>query len=1197
MRLRNADRAARSSDRRNNVVSWISEIKDTSNVTVRKKRGRRAPPSSKRLRDKKVDKEIDSDDADTDEGQVGKNQSVVPSEGHVDVRTGTGLQKTGQSGNSSDGPSSASEEQDHSINSKDILQKGGSETSKKVSGRLTRSRKGASHLEQEDADEDDSHAQAAVVNKGVDDERSSGETKDDVSDARVNTTSSDDKSSEEVEDVKVCDICGDVGEEEKLAVCSRCNDGAEHTYCMRVMMEDVPESEWLCEDCETAVESEKEKKLEKSQVKVGTSKCQSFEGEVNKPAIAAKSKSSSDIELEAENVGNKELDTADKGNDTVKNRMEEDAPITSSSRDTISEIGGTYMGAESRKRMPSSRESSFVHDADKGKQPSQVGTLLVSNATKNQAPQPRGQLTKSTSFNNSKVPKVKQLLNEPQKPKSLKESWSSIIKKEGGPISMTTKSATFKKPKPCEPANKAKSPAEELRVVNQLVSQNVTNDQCSSILGTPSTTAPMVAPVISKPDTIAQPLATGNNTADSNNLGTAHLQGGKSYTGELKKPPLAKVPGSTILPNAERSSGGILGPCAQRKVIQSSDPSHRDTKIKDPAGFRQGASGGNRTIRCQRCNEAGHLTQFCSVDKLRVSAVKPLSERNLKDASAKRNRTSETSTSAATEKVASKPGNQPEQILNSSYQNLIYGPKDVLPASFSHVKKPSPLSAQGISADNGRTMPCDRRDESPQAFSTGDEPVASTVPELDWIWQGGFELQRTGRSPELCDGFQAHLSCSASQLVLEVAKKFPSKVQLEELPRQSSWPRQFQENGPTFDNVGLFFFARDIQSYENHYSKLVENMLKNDLVLRGSVDAVELLIFPSNILSKNFQRWNMFYFLWGVFRVSRKDCSNLPSDVSTSRLEPNFNEDLRAADPSTSVLSSLSFSKDRNSFAEQDTSLLKPANCLPSLESNHEVCMNGENSMNQPVSGRALDDRLDSTNSNGATDQKPDVKTPDTFAGNVGERDFDVNTVAVACSVSTHQEEPGKENKTIDLNDAEDLMDIDHVNTSEICTGSQASGGARKRNFEMANGAAEVEQVLEHKKIVPTNSGLSESTNNGRLSSKVHPLAASSADDGTSNKSMAGTSSSDRKCVFPLDLNAVDNAVSENIVNIPSSNDEESLESVPSKDGEKQATSITGPLSLSLAFPSRKEQASKPQSEPQGPFPERNNTSSIWSQQ
>ena len=31
-------------------------------------------------------------------------------------------------------------------------------------------------------------------------------------------------------------------------------------------------------------------------------------------------------------------------------------------------------------------------------------------------------------------------------------------------------------------------------------------------------------------------------------------------------------------------------------------------------------------------------------------------------------------------------------------------------------------------------------------------------------------------------------------------------------------------------------------------------MLKNDLVLRGSVGTVELLIFPSNILSRNLQR-------------------------------------------------------------------------------------------------------------------------------------------------------------------------------------------------------------------------------------------------------------------------------------------------------------------------------------------------------
>jgi hypothetical protein len=135
---------------------------------------------------------------------------------------------------------------------------------------------------------------------------------------------------------------------------------------------------------------------------------------------------------------------------------------------------------------------------------------------------------------------VKQLLNEvPQKPQSFKDAWFPIIKKEG-PINMTTKSATFKKPKPCEPANKAKSSmlstAEEPRLVNQLVSQNATNDQCSSVLGTPSTTVQMVAPVISQTDTTAQLLDTGNNTADSNNLGTTHLQGGKSCIGKLLSP-------------------------------------------------------------------------------------------------------------------------------------------------------------------------------------------------------------------------------------------------------------------------------------------------------------------------------------------------------------------------------------------------------------------------------------------------------------------------------------------------------------------------------------------------------------------------------------------------------------------------------------------------------------------------------------
>lgn len=72
-------------------------------------------------------------------------------------------------------------------------------------------------------------------------------------------------------------------------------------------------------------------------------------------------------------------------------------------------------------------------------------------------------------------------------------------------------------------------------------------------------------------------------------------------------------------------------------------------------------------------------------------------------------------------------------------------------------------------------------------------------------------MKRSGRLPEICDGFQAHLSTRASPKVPEVVTKFPDKVQLEEVTRLSSWPLQFQEKSPTEENIALFFFAKDVK--------------------------------------------------------------------------------------------------------------------------------------------------------------------------------------------------------------------------------------------------------------------------------------------------------------------------------------------------------------------------------------------------
>ena len=54
-------------------------------------------------------------------------------------------------------------------------------------------------------------------------------------------------------DVIMRDICGDVGYEHLLAICSRCEDDVEHTYCMKNIIGQVPKHDWLCEECKLSM--------------------------------------------------------------------------------------------------------------------------------------------------------------------------------------------------------------------------------------------------------------------------------------------------------------------------------------------------------------------------------------------------------------------------------------------------------------------------------------------------------------------------------------------------------------------------------------------------------------------------------------------------------------------------------------------------------------------------------------------------------------------------------------------------------------------------------------------------------------------------------------------------------------------------------------------------------------------------------
>lgn len=99
---------------------------------------------------------------------------------------------------------------------------------------------------------------------------------------------------------------------------------------------------------------------------------------------------------------------------------------------------------------------------------------------------PAGPLSKSISFNSSKIPKVKQLLTDVHlKAKHSKEPSSSIMK-QLGPKSTLTMSSSLKKSNFCDPTHKVKTllkpNSEETRVLYPLKRQNVNNNRGSSMV-------------------------------------------------------------------------------------------------------------------------------------------------------------------------------------------------------------------------------------------------------------------------------------------------------------------------------------------------------------------------------------------------------------------------------------------------------------------------------------------------------------------------------------------------------------------------------------------------------------------------------------------------------------------------------------------------------------------------------------------
>ncbi|XP_022718629.1 uncharacterized protein LOC111276921 isoform X2 [Durio zibethinus] len=710
-------------------------------------------------------------------------------------------------------------------------------------------------------------------------------------------------------DVKVCDICGDAGREDLLAICSKCSDGAEHTYCMQEMLQKVPEGYWLCEECKLSEESESQKQ-----------------------GLDTEGKKASKLSSSKQSLGKRYAENLE-GALALKRQAVE-----------------TNMGSPkslSPGRVSSlSREGSFKN-LDKGKvRPSPQ--ISLGNRSGNDMPEtvcsptsgtrlqtPKGTLLKSSSFNplNSK-PKVK-LVDEVvlQKQKSAREHASLDSREE--PARMMGKAISFKstnsgrlytgesKFKMLSTKYPHVQDRKGLKQVNERMSLERKNflklDRSNSTVSVPKVDQKLTP----RADTISHSSA-------SNNRETKVVQSdGKPCTLSRSTSSLARVENAVTSAVGVSSANGCIS--SEQKLNQVSpkeEPSSSSswTAERQPSNFNGVMSDGlsrsldstnqseksressvsrlSKSVPCLKCKEMGHTAEYCSVsqtsgadlsaprtsregihkgNKLKAAIeaairLRPgICERTSQDPSSVSNKAKNMISVEGTHEGQSNLHNQASlgnrKLLNSHSTGAVSLVSSVGNLSMRDIFAP-PLAAEAVSAVS----------------------KISAIPEHEYIWQGAFEVHKCGKPPEFCSGIQAHLSTIASPKVLEVVNTFPHKVSLNEVPRLSTWPTHFHDSGPKEDNVALYFFAKDLESYEN-YKVLLDNLIKNDLALKGAFEGVELLIFPSSQLPENCQRWNTLLFLWGVFKGRRANSSNSSKnacipDASMVHLEREISADI-----------------------------------------------------------------------------------------------------------------------------------------------------------------------------------------------------------------------------------------------------------------------------------------------------------------
>ncbi|CAN7005622.1 hypothetical protein BRARA_C00734 [Brassica rapa] len=702
-------------------------------------------------------------------------------------------------------------------------------------------------------------------------------------------------------DVKVCDICGDAGREDLLAICTGCSDGAEHIYCMRERLNAVPEGDWFCEECQTVAEKQKQEAKRKRETEVilsphssGKRHADKIESAPDAKRQAVEDSTGSPKKPVLPRIGALSRETSFKGLDSPRGKLSHQSSFTDKmegARSTGSQLhppkGGflksSSFNSSSSKPKVQLMDDDVILPRKKIRKDSSLGNLSKSMSSKTID-------SGSSSGNDSQAKMLASKVYHSQEGKSPKQLKGRSTE-ANAPAASTDQKLTSRSSLGSSYANSTRdskglqSDGKRGSLTKQVSNLNRNRLESSVTSGGDIPTngkcnaREQSSSQADSKDELTSTSCAGEGVPSNGNVASQdRLPWSREFreVGKKSKDGFGKRQRSSLLSHAK----GLPSSQKGGETAESNETSGvSDSDLPTPKNAREDINKGNRlraavdaALRKKPSFGKNRVLEQC--DTSLASNVHPSSDKSLQTQLPPKMHT--TSWPA--------PDPYKQTIVTNEKQLVPSGVDAVIPSRSVELDMKPEVNIPSL-----KSVMRDWPLVSPPALLR-----SSAIPDHESIWQGNLEVRKARNQSAMHSGMQAHLSTLASPKVAEVVNKFPEKFSLNEVPRLSTWPAQFQDSGTKEDHIALFFFAKDVESYERNYKPLVDNMIKKDLALKGNLDNVELLIFASNQLPPNCQRWNMLYFLWGVFRGRKEICTNpqkntsLPaSDVLPRDQDPN----------------------------------------------------------------------------------------------------------------------------------------------------------------------------------------------------------------------------------------------------------------------------------------------------------------------